>query len=222
MRKKAYHKVWHKIICKISNFFEIHKEVLLFFHHFCVNLQYKVEIMNQINAFAMQNGIFYGLYGVLAGACYLGGLSMPWLSTFFMLMMLSAPVFVAALTFRFRKTVAPEGHFTFSRGFWHTLLTSTYAALIVAVMIFVYLKWMDNGFVFTQYEQMFAQPEIANMIKVSGMDEAFRQSYGMTFLEMVKSLRNFPPAYFAFGALEMLWVAGVIISLIVGLIAKRN
>ena len=170
----------------------------------------------------MQNGIFYGLWGVVAVLCYLGGFTMPLLSAFPLLLIVFAPFFLGYLTFRFRKVVAPEGPFAFSRGFWHALLTSTYAAMILAVVVFVYLKWLDHGFIFDQYEALFSQPEFVAAMKVGGMDEAFRESYGMTFLEMIRSLRHFSPGYFALGILETLWIFGVIVSLVIGLITKRN
>ena len=124
----------------------------------------------QTNAFAMQHGLWLGLMGIAAWAMWLWSFSMPAASLLFWLLMLGSWAGVVWLTWKFRKQMLTERPtFSFGRGFAHAFLTSTYAALWVAVAVFVYLAFFDHGYVFDQYEQFLKSPDMQQALQQSGM-----------------------------------------------------
>ena len=76
----------------------------------------------QTNAYAMQNGLWLGLWGWFSLVAFRYSFSSVLCSNLLMLMTLAGPVLGVVLTGRFRRSVAgADGAFTFGRGFTHTL-----------------------------------------------------------------------------------------------------
>ena len=86
---------------------------------------------------------------------------------------------VEALTGRFRRSVAgADGAFTFGRGFTHTLFMGFYASIWVAVGIFVYLRYFDNGAIFSDYAATLSRPELQQALQESGLLEQLNAASG--------------------------------------------
>ena len=178
----------------------------------------------QTNAYAMQNGLWLGLWGWLSLVAFRYSFSSALCSNLLMLMTLAGPVLGVVLTGRFRRSVAgADGAFTFGRGFTHTLFMGFYASIWVAVGIFVYLRYFDNGAIFSDYAAALSRPELQQALQESGLLEQLNAASGEGGLEgLPDALRSVGPAGYAAASLYMAMFATPVIALFVGLVCRRK
>ena len=178
----------------------------------------------QTNAYAMQNGLWLGLWGWLSLVAFRYSFSSVLCSNLLMLMTLAGPVLGVVLTWRFRRSVAGlDGEFSFGRGFTHTLFMGFYASIWVAVGIFVYLRYFDNGAIFSDYAAALSQPELQQALQESGLLEQLNAASGEGGLEgLPDALRSVGPAGYAAASLYMAMFATPVIALFVGILCRRK
>ena len=128
------------------------------------------------------------------------------------------------LTGRFRRSVAgADGAFTFGRGFTHTLFMGFYASIWVAVGIFVYLRYFDNGAIFSDYATALSRPELQQALQESGLLEQLNAASGEGGLEgLPDALRSVGPAGYAAASLYMAMFATPLIALFAGAVCRRK
>ena len=178
----------------------------------------------QTNAYAMQNGLWLGLWGWLSLVAFRYSFSSVLCSNLLMLMTLTGPVLGVVLTGRFRRSVAgANGAFSFGRGFTHTLFMGFYASIWVAVGIFVYLRYFDNGAIFSDYAAALSQHELQQALQESGLLEQLNAASGEGGLEgLPDALRSVGPAGYAAASLYMAMFATPVIALFVGIVCRRK
>ena len=178
----------------------------------------------QTNAYAMQNGLWLGLWGWLSLVAFRYSFSSVLCSNLLMLMTLTGPVLGVVLTGRFRRSVAgANGAFSFGRGFTHTLFMGFYASIWVAVGIFVYLNYFDNGAIFSDYAAALSQPELQQALQESGLLEQLNAASGEGGLEgLPDALRSVGPAGYAAASLYMAMFATPLIALFAGAVCRRK
>ncbi len=130
---------------------------------------------SQLNAYAMYHGVFLGIFGVLTLACYVLSFSYESLSLIFMVAPVISLFLARTLTIRYREASGYDiaQGFGFGRAFSHTLLMGFYAGLWVALAVFIYLRWIDQGFLFNCMEVHLGRPEMIEMLQQSGVPETF-------------------------------------------------
>ena len=74
-----------------------------------------------------------------------------------------SPFFLAIRLKRFRDQ-ARDGAISFRRALAFCILAFFYASLLFAVAQYVYFRYIDNGFLVSQYTTMFSTPEAKNMM----------------------------------------------------------
>lgn len=178
----------------------------------------------QTNAYAMQNGLWLGLWGWLSLVAFRYSFSSVLCSNLLMLMTLTGPVLGVVLTGRFRRSVAgANGAFSFGRGFTHTLFMGFYASIWVAVGIFVYLRYFDNGAIFSDYAAALSRPELQQALQESGLLEQLNAASGEGGLEgLPDALRSVGPAGYAAASLYMAMFATPLIALFAGAVCRRK
>lgn len=178
----------------------------------------------QTNAYAMQNGLWLGLWGWLSLVAFRYSFGSVLGSNLLMLMTLAGPVLGVVLTGRFRRSVAgADGAFTFGRGFTHTLFMGFYASIWVAVGIFVYLRYFDNGAIFSDYATALSRPELQQALQESGLLEQLNAASGEGGLEgLPDALRSVGPAGYAAASLYMAMFATPLIALFAGAVCRRK
>ena len=178
----------------------------------------------QTNAYAMQNGLWLGLWGWLSLVAFRYSFGSVLCYNLLMLMTLAGPVLGVVLTGRFRRSVAgADGAFTFGRGFTHTLFMGFYASIWVAVGIFVYLRYFDNGAIFSDYAAALSQPELQQALQESGLLEQLNAASGEGGLEgLPDALRSVGPAGYAAASLYMAMFATPLIALFAGAVCRRK
>ena len=172
----------------------------------------------------MQNGLWLGLWGWLSLVAFRYSFSSVLCSNLLMLMTLAGPVLGVVLTGRFRRSVAgADGAFTFGRGFTHTLFMGFYASIWVAVGIYVYLRYFDNGAIFSDYAAALSQPELQQALQESGLLEQLNAASGEGGLEgLPDALRSVGPAGYAAASLYMAMFATPLIALFAGAVCRRK
>lgn len=178
----------------------------------------------QTNAYAMQNGLWLGLWGWCSLVAFRYSFSSVLCSNLLMLMTLAGPAVGVVLTWRFRRSVAgADGAFSFGRGFTHTLFMGFYASIWVAVGIFVYLRYFDNGAIFSDYAAALSQPELQQALQESGLLEQLNAASGEGGLEgLPDALRSVGPAGYAAASLYMAMFATPVIALFAGIVCRRK
>lgn len=174
----------------------------------------------QTNGFAMQYGVLLGLCGLAGLACFVGSFTTPFLSFFHLLLTLGSPVLAGYLTIRFRNAVMqPELGFSFGRGFGYTFLMGMYATLWIAVGVFVYLAYIDNGYIFDAYEKVLNQPEYVAQLRASGTWNVLQSAGGIT--KLVNNMRAISAASYAAGVIYMSLMVAPLISAVIALVCRK-
>lgn len=172
----------------------------------------------QTNAYAMQNGMFCGLWTIGCLACFVGGLTQPMLADLWLLMLVGFPVFVWILTLRFRKIVGLDVNFPFARGFMHALLTQLYASIWAGVATFVYMQYVDGGFLFDCWLKTASDPALQQQMELSGMNDQIRElTGGGNFASLIDDLRHLGSATYTAMIIYFHIFASPIIATLVGL-----
>ena len=176
---------------------------------------------SQINAFAMQNGVILGIWVLLSQFAMVGSFTYEVLSLVSALMMLFSPILLFILTKSYRNSVAPVGFFTVTQGFLNAFLTSVYASVWVSLLVYVYLTFFDNGYVFDAYIEYFNRPEVQEILAQKEMQAQLAIALqGMTIQEVVDGLRFIPPATYAGMIFYLNLLFSPVISLLIGLFLK--
>lgn len=154
------------------------------------------SLFKQTNAYAMQYGLWLGVWGFLSLVIMVAAMTSAFFSYLNVLTFYGSPFFAAYLTGRFRRAVmVPESGFSFGRGFLFTFMMGIYASVWIALGVYVYLAWFDHGYVYDVYEQVLSQPEYAAQLSRNGMLDALTQGKGVS--GMVDALRAISPANYA-------------------------
>lgn len=185
-------------------------------------MQNNSEIIRQINAYAMKDGIVLGLFGILSLYIFKESFSIPFFSTLFFVMLIGSPVLGLMRTLRYRSQVynSSEG-FGFFRGFLHAFFMGFYASIWVAVGILVYLKFFDHGTIFAAYEQQLSSPQMMQVIQDSGLINQMNEITGGHGVKGIgEAMRQIGAETYAAISLYMPLIFGPFISAIIGLIAR--
>ncbi len=113
----------------------------------------------------------------------------------------------------FRDQVS-DGIISFSRAYGYSIMTYLYAALLFAVMQFVYFQYIDQGFLVSQYTMQASSPQMQEMMRLYGLT-----AQDMKFvLENIAALRPIDIALQFFSTNLMM---AVFVSLPVALLMKK-
>ena len=180
------------------------------------------SILNTSNSYAMLHGIFLGIWGILSLVFNVLSLTQVWMQLPVMLFTLSSPFFACWLTFRFRREVAPlpTQSFSFTAGFLHTFFCGFYASLWIALFVYVYLRFLDGGYVFDLYEQILNAPDFQQALRASGMSATIEPMGGVK--GMVEQMRALPPSSYASTFFIYSLLLAPFFSLIIGALSSRK
>ncbi len=167
----------------------------------------------QLKAFARQEGTFVGLIWIVSFACFIGEFSSPILGLTAMILAAISPFFLALRLKRFRDQ-ARDGLISFRRALAFCILAFFYASLLFAVAQYIYFRYIDNGFLVSQYTTMFSTPEAKNMMKAIAAGNQIKDG-----INLLGSLR---PIEIVFEFLSMNISLGIIISVPIAAIMKST
>ena len=167
-----------------------------------------------MKAYARIDGALLGLLWVASFACFIGNFAYPLLGFLWMAVIVATPFFVGRRICRFRDRVL-DGNISFRRSFAYSVFNFFYAALIFAIVQWMYFQFLDNGYFFSHYFATLKDPQFKEMLRASGVTV----SEAKEMLDAVSSLRPIDIA------MQVLWMnifAGAILSVFIGLFTMRN
>ena len=171
------------------------------------------EEYKQLKAFARQDGALLSLLWIGAMICYIKGLNSPILGMIAMLLIVASPFYAANRLRKFRDEVL-EGIISFMRAYGYTVLTYFYAGLLLAVAIFAYFQFMDNGYLLSKLMDILNTEEGRQVVKAYGMADEISQS--MTELAKMR------PIDYALNMLTVIISTGFILGLPTAALMQRN
>lgn len=102
--------------------------------------------LRQINAYAMNFGLGFGLWWTVGFVWFVAGYSGVLIfHTLFLLVLLSVPFVGVWLCMRFRNTIEEGGALGFGEAYLFSVLLYLYAALVLTVCMWLYLNFLDGG-----------------------------------------------------------------------------
>ena len=167
----------------------------------------------QLKAFARQDGALLALLWVFTSVLYIIGMTNQLIGLAATMLIIYTPFFVGSRLRNFRD-YGREGLISFRRGYAYTVFVFFYAGVLFAIAMYLYLAFMDNGYLMSQ------------MSKVLTSDEAKQamQQYGMTEMmnESLKQMAEIRPIDYALDMLTVNISLGFILGVPISLIMQRT
>ena len=140
------------------------------------------ENKSSLQEYAMRYGTAMGIFWACKFVLFPLGMSMPLLLIFFFILTLSVPILGYLFVRKYREQQC-EGVLNFSRAYIFTIFMYMFASLFVAVIHYLYFRYMDNGMIVNTYQGMIDQ---MNAVATGDMKESLEQF--RTALDVVSSL----------------------------------
>ena len=145
--------------------------------------------------------------------CYVQGITNPLLGMLSLILIVASP-FYAANRLRHFRDEAREGIISYMRAYGYTVMTYFYAGLLLAVAVFVYFNFIDNGYLFEQLSKMMNTEESQQMIKMYGLTtEQMKQ--GLTELAALR------PIDYALNMLTIIISTGFLLGLPIAAVMQK-
>jgi hypothetical protein len=167
----------------------------------------------QLKAFARQDGALLALLWVFTSSLYIIGLTNPLVGMAATILILYTPFFVCTRLRKFRD-YGREGLISFGRGYAYTVLVFFYAGVLFAIVTYLYLAYMDQGFLLSQMSRVMSSDEAQQALKQYGMTEMMNQS--------LSELAQVRPIDYALNMLTVNIVVGFILGVPISLILQRS
>ena len=130
----------------------------------------------QLKAFARVDGALLAVLWTVSFACYIVGLKNPFYSMVALLLMIATPFYVACRLRRFRdKNLA--GIISLLRGWAFVILVFFYAAILLALVQYVYFAYMDHGYLLSSFQEAMSSPDTKQTIEQYGMSQSLNESF---------------------------------------------
>ena len=199
---------------------------MLFLHEFNLNAHDITQMtyndtLRQSNAFAMFDGLKFGLYWCFGFLCTIKGLGNDALSTLGTLATFCAPILGCYIARRFEKQVRPDGAVGYGKGYLYSALLYFYATIILTIFAYIYFNWIDGGEFVSSYLVRHNSPEMQEALKISGMQEIFDEYIKQGgFKNIEQMLRSITPIDIAASLFNTNIMLGLILALPTALFAK--
>ena len=167
----------------------------------------------QLKAFARIDGALLSVLLIVCSALYIMGLTSPSYGMMALILILATPFFVGIRLRHFRDD-GLQGTISFLRGWVYTILMFFYGGLLLALAVFAYLTFMDQGYLMNNLHQAMTAPETAEALKQMGLSEQIEQS-----LSMMSEMR---PIDLALNMLTTTIMIGIVIGIPIAAILKKK
>lgn len=181
------------------------------------------QTLRQTNAFAMMDGLMFGLYWCFGFLCTVKGMGNSALSSLGVMVIISAPILGCYLAHRFEKQVRDDEPVSYGKAYLYSVLLYLYAAIILSVAAFVYFRWIDSGSFVTDYMAIHNSPEMQQALQQSGMQDFFNIAVKQNgFSNLEEMLRSIGPADIAASLFNANFFLGLLLALITALFGKTR
>jgi hypothetical protein len=166
----------------------------------------------QLKAFARQDGALLSLLWIGGFICYIQGLTNPLLAMVSVMLVVASP-FYAANRLRHFRDYARDGLISFLRGYAYMILIFFYAGLLLAVVLFVYFNFIDQGYLIGKFTEIMATEESRQALSMYGLTTQME--------EALKEMASLRPIDFAVNMLTINIITGFFLGIPVAAIMQR-
>ena len=167
----------------------------------------------QLKAYARQDGFFLALLWTASFVCYIMGITNQMLGMLAIGLAIMTPFFVAGRLRKFRDE-GREGLISFRRSYAYTIFVFFYAAVLLAVVQFLYFAYIDNGYLMSSFSRMMSSEEGKQIISQYGMSQMVEES--------LSEMANIRPIDYALNILTVNIIIGFIVGVPIGLVMQRG
>ena len=144
--------------------------------------------------------------------CYIQGLTNPLLAMVSVMLVVASP-FYAANRLRHFRDYARDGLISFLRGYAYMILIFFYAGLLLAVVLFVYFNFIDQGYLIGKFTEIMATEESRQALSMYGLTTQME--------EALKEMASLRPIDFAVNMLTINIITGFFLGIPVAAIMQR-
>ena len=167
----------------------------------------------QLKAYARQDGFFLALLWTASFVCYIMGISNQMLGMLAIGLAIMTPFFVAGRLRKFRDE-GREGLISFRRSYAYTIFVFFYAAVLLAVVQFLYFAYIDNGYLMSSFSRMMSSEEGKQIISQYGMSQMVEEG--------LSEMANIRPIDYALNILTVNIIIGFIVGVPIALVMQRE
>lgn len=167
----------------------------------------------QLKAYARQDGFFLALLWTASFVCYIMGISNQMLGMLAIGLAIMTPFFVAGRLRKFRDE-GRGGLISFRRSYAYTIFVFFYAAVLLAVVQFLYFAYIDNGYLMSSFSRMMSSEEGKQIISQYGMSQMVEEG--------LSEMANIRPIDYALNILTVNIIIGFIVGVPIGLVMQRE
>lgn len=172
---------------------------------FLLILQFKLDVMQEDKSklvnYAMNGGLFLGLFWVVKYLMVMGGGQSSALNVISSLLSLGTPLLLVYFLVTY-KVKLPNNEMGFWHGVQFTILLFFFASILEAVIVFIHITWIDTTYIGKLYSEMTKTIEAVDLSK-----------------KMVESLKNQPLPSSINYILSNVVFANIFIGMVLSLIA---
>ena len=167
----------------------------------------------QLKAVARIDGALLFVVWVASFACYVVGLTNPLFTMLAFVLMVISPFFVCKRLGKFRDE-GRGGIISMSRGWMYSIYVFFYASILLALALYVYFAYIDQGYLMLMFTQALSSPEMKQMLEQSGLQQAMKDG-----LDTMGQMR---PIDYALNVLTVNIMAGIVLGLPIGALMQRR
>ncbi|MBR1917640.1 MAG: DUF4199 domain-containing protein [Bacteroidaceae bacterium] len=181
------------------------------------------DTLRQTNAFAMLDGLLFGIYWCFGFLCAVKGVGGGGLSTLGMMVIISAPFLGCYFARRFERQVRQDEPVGYGKAYLYSALLYLYASIILALAAYAYFHWLDGGNFVSSYIALQNAPEMQQALHESGMQDFFDNAVAQSgFSSLEEMLRSIGPADIAASLFNVNIFLGLLLSLPTALVGKTR
>ncbi len=172
------------------------------------------EEYEQVKAFARIDGAIVGCLWIVSFVCFVANFRYPMMGLLGMAIGAGSIVWAAMRLRRFRNNIL-DGVISFRRAFCYSLFVYLYASLIMALGQYIYLQFIDNGYLISEYTEIMSRTEFSTLMDLYGVKKEDLKL-------AMDTLANLRPIDFALQFFTMNIILGIVISLPMATMIKSN
>ena len=166
----------------------------------------------QLKAFARQDGALLALLWIGGFACYILGLSNPMMGLAALVLICASPFFAASRLRHFRD-YGRDGIISFARSYAYSILIFFYAGILLAIAVYLYFAFIDNGYVIGKVMDTIQSPEGQKIIQFYGMEADMNEH-----MNMIAEMR---PIDYALNMLTINIITGFILGIPIAAVMQK-
>lgn len=169
------------------------------------------EELNQMKAFTRYDGFLLGIMMSATFIMTIGSLSRPGLQLIVLALIVATPFFVGNRICHYRDRVVMK-KVSYRRALFYALECFLYGGLILGVVGYAYMRFVDGGAFLESMTANMSMPEMKPML----------DAYGLDAQEIISVMSEQRPIDIAFSLISNAFFSGIFVSAIVALFLRRE